>query len=50
MNDRIERIEDRLAQREARLRSQFTRLEQLSAGFQQQGQSLGVLGAGFGRF
>jgi flagellar hook-associated protein 2 len=50
MNDRIERIEGRLDQREARLRSQFTRLEQLSAGFQQQGQSLGALGAGFSRF
>ena len=47
MNDRIERIELRLIQREARLRAQFTRLEQLSAGFQQQGLSLGALGAGF---
>lgn len=50
MNDRIARIEARLVQREARLRAQFTRLEQLAAGFQQQSLSLGALGAGFGRF
>ncbi len=44
MNDRIARIEDCLVQRENRLRGQFTRLEQLSASFQQQGMSLGGVG------
>lgn len=46
-NDQIDRIELRVAQRERRLRAQFARLEQLSAGFQQQNSSLGALGSGF---
>jgi flagellar hook-associated protein 2 len=46
-NDQIDRIEERLVVREARLRAQFTQLETLTAGFQQQQSSLAALGAGF---
>lgn len=45
--DQIERIERRLVSREARLRAQFTRLEQLSSGFQAQGSFLAGLSSGF---
>ena len=43
LNDSISRIEDRIAQKEVRLRRQFTQLEQLSAGFQNQNNALGAL-------
>lgn len=45
-NDQIARIEDRLLMKENRLRRQFTNLEQLSAGFQNQASAL----SGIGRF
>ncbi len=48
LNERADRIEDRLLQRENRLRRQFTRLEQLAAGFQSQAGALA--GFGFLRF
>lgn len=43
-NDQIDRFEKRLLQREARLRRQFTQLEQLSAGFQNQSAALSSIG------
>ena len=49
LNERIERIELRVAQKERRLRAQFTRLEQVSAGFQGQNQALGALQSSFRR-
>jgi flagellar hook-associated protein 2 len=42
-NGRMERLEDRLAQREQRLRAQFNRLEQLSSTFQAQSAALSRL-------
>ena len=45
LNDQIGRMEDRLLQRENRLRRQFTHLEQISAGFQNQSSALAGLGA-----
>jgi flagellar hook-associated protein 2 len=48
LNDQIDRIEDRLLQKEERLRRQFTRLEQISAGFQN--QSAALAGFSFGGF
>jgi flagellar hook-associated protein 2 len=50
VNDRITRMEDRIATKERRLRLQFSRLEQLAAGFQSQGQSLAGLATQFRRF
>ncbi len=50
LNDRIDRIEMRVAQKERRLRAQFSRLEQVSAGFQGQSQALGALQSSFRRF
>jgi flagellar hook-associated protein 2 len=47
INDSIRRMEDRLAQREARLRRQFTQMEQLIASFRNQGGALTGLGQGF---
>lgn len=44
INDNIARIDDRLAVREARLRRQFTRLEQLSADLQNQNNALARIG------
>lgn len=44
-NDQITRLEDRLKQREARLRRQFTSLEQVSAGYQKQAAALSRLGS-----
>ena len=49
-NERIERIERRVAQKEIRLRAQFTRLEQIVNSFQTQGASLAGLSGGFQRF
>lgn len=48
LNDQIDRIEDRLLHKEERLRRQFLRLEQLSAGFQN--QSAALSGFMFSRF
>lgn len=42
-NNRIDRLEERIAMREARLRAQFTRMEQLAAAFQQQGSAISGL-------
>jgi len=50
IREQISRVEDRLLQREARLRRQFLRLESLSAGFQNQNAALSGLGAGLARF
>jgi flagellar hook-associated protein 2 len=49
-NDRILRLEDRVEKRELRLRAQFTRLEQLSAGFQSQNSTLSSLILNFRQF
>lgn len=46
LNDQIGRIEDRLAQKEERLRRQFLRLETLSSGFQSQNAALAGLSSG----
>ncbi len=43
-NDQIARIQDRLTQKEDRLRRQFTSLEQLSATYQNQASSLSAIG------
>lgn len=48
LNDQIDRIEVRLLYKEERLRRQFTRLEQLSAGLQN--QSAALSGFSFSRF
>lgn len=50
LNDQIARMEDRVLQREGRLRRQFTNLEQLSSGFQSQSAALARLGSGLGGF
>jgi len=50
LDDRIARIEDRLVLKEERLRRQFTQLEQLSAGFQNQSAALSRIGAGVSLF
>lgn len=44
-NDQIARLEERLTQRETRLRRQFTSLEQVSAGYQKQAAALSRLGS-----
>lgn len=44
-NDQIRRLEERLTQRETRLRRQFTSLEQISAGYQNQAAALSKLGS-----
>jgi flagellar hook-associated protein 2 len=44
-NDQIDRLEDRLLQRENRLRRQFTSLEQISAIYQNQAAALSRLGS-----
>lgn len=44
-NDQIDRLEERLLQREARLRRQFTSLEQISAVYQNQAAALSRLGS-----
>jgi flagellar hook-associated protein 2 len=44
-NDQIARLEERLTQRENRLRRQFTSLEQISAGYQSQAAALSRLGS-----
>lgn len=49
-NERIERIERRVAQKEIRLRAQFTRLELIVNSFQAQGASLAGLSGGFQSF
>jgi flagellar hook-associated protein 2 len=43
INDSVRRIDERLAVKEARLRRQFTMLEQMSAGFQNQSNALSSL-------
>ncbi len=43
INDRVDNMEQRLVVREDRLRRSFTRLEQLSAGFQQQSTAISGL-------
>ena len=43
-NDQIARLQDRLSQRETRLRRQFTSLEQISAIYQNQAAALGSIG------
>jgi len=50
IRDQIARVEERLGQREARLRRQFLRLESLSSGFQNQNAALSGLGAGMRLF
>ncbi len=47
LNDQIDRLEERVVRKEELLRRQFLRLEQLTAGFQQQGSSLATLASGF---
>lgn len=49
-NDRIDRMTARLAQREARLRAQFSRLEQLTSGYQSQNTVLAGLITSFSQF
>jgi len=44
-NDQIDRLEERLLQRETRLRRQFTALEQISAVYQNQAAALSSLGS-----
>ena len=44
LRDQIERVETRIGQKESRLRRQFTQLETLSAGFQNQSSALSILG------
>lgn len=48
LNDQIDRLEDRVAMKEVRLRAQFLRLEQLTAGFQSQSSIISIMG--FSRF
>ena len=43
-NDQIARLQERLGQRESRLRRQFTSLEQISAVYQNQAAALGSIG------
>lgn len=50
VNDQVRRMEERIAQHERRLRAQFTRLEQVSAGFQTQNTALSGLTSSFRQF
>ena len=50
LNDQIDRLEGRIARKEIYLRRQFTQLEQLTAIYQQQGNSLMSLASGFRMF
>jgi flagellar hook-associated protein 2 len=50
LNDQISRLENRVAQREQRLRLQFSKLEQLSATYQTQGAALSSISSGFNFF
>ena len=50
LNASIERIENRIEVKEARLRRQFANMERLQSAFQSQAGALGSLGAGFGGF
>jgi flagellar hook-associated protein 2 len=50
LNDQTDRIEQRLLQKEERLRRQFLRLETLSSGFQSQSAALSGLGSSLRRF
>lgn len=50
LNDQIDRLEDRVAQKEQRLRLQFSKLEQLSATYQSQGAALSAIGGGLSIF
>ena len=46
LNDQIDRLDVRIAQKEQRLRLQFSKLEQLSATYQSQGAALSAIGGG----
>lgn len=50
LNDQKARIEDRLQQREARLRREFLQMERMMLSFQEQGAALNNLGGGFAQF
>lgn len=50
LNERIERMEIRLEQREARMRAQFLRVEQMSASAQNQNSMLSRISSGLGFF
>lgn len=50
INDQIARVEGRVGQKEILLRRQFSRLEQMTATFQQQGSALGALSTRYGSF
>jgi len=50
LNDSIARMEDRLVDKERRLRAQFTRLETMASQFQQQGASLSGIQNSFRSF
>ncbi|MFP4501497.1 MAG: flagellar filament capping protein FliD [Candidatus Hydrogenedentota bacterium] len=50
VEDQIESLEQRLVHKEDRLRKSFLRLEELSAGFQNQASALGQLGGGIAGF
>lgn len=50
LNDRKARIEDRLEQKEARLRREFLQMERMMLNFQEQGAALNNLGGGFAQF
>ncbi|MBN2310440.1 MAG: flagellar filament capping protein FliD [Candidatus Hydrogenedentes bacterium] len=48
LNDQIDRVEERVTQKENRLRAQFARMEQLSAAYQSQGSMLSGMMSGYG--
>ena len=50
LNDQIDRLEDRVASKETRLRKQFSRLEQMSMTYQTQGASISSLSSMYSRF
>jgi len=50
LNGQIDRIEERLTQKEERLRRQFLRMEQMLAQFQNQGTALSNLSLQIGNF
>ncbi|MFP4192409.1 MAG: flagellar filament capping protein FliD [Candidatus Hydrogenedentota bacterium] len=50
LNDQKTRVEDRLEQKEARLRKEFLEMERMMLSFQKQGAALNNLGGGFSQF
>ncbi|HUW60793.1 MAG TPA: flagellar filament capping protein FliD [Candidatus Bathyarchaeia archaeon] len=50
LNDQIDRLEERVASKETRLRRQFSRLEQMSLTFQVQGASISSLSSMYSMF